>query len=855
MRGVVPVTLLDHALRWYDLGHTPLPVATDGSKRPNVATWRDWQTERPTREQIVRAFAVDHDGLGVLTGTPRDDGHQLLMIEAEGRAVTEGILSALATAMAAAGLAHLWARIIGGYVELTPSGGVHWYVLVAGDPGRNAKLASRPATAEEAASGARVQVLLETRAGGGFSVVAPSAGRSHPTGKPWLAIAGTPADIPVITEAEWHALHAVARTLDQMPEPSGNPGRFTSNPDAGPVGRPGPRSNSAYHDDPEVLRPGDHYIADGDWSILERHGWRVVARHGRELRWRRPGKTEGESATTGRDPDVDRLYVFSSSTPFEQDRPYDRLGVLAVLEHGGDIGAAVKALAAEGWGGPIDTSPAAQLAGLIDPATAYATAPARSTAGHDSQPTAPSGAPAVATEAPPKVTAAAVRHHGQVRFANALAERHAGQLLHVYGLGWHYWTGTHWTHDDRGEAKRAVLDVLRSEWQASFGDKERAREVVACSKATGINGVLDIAAALGPFAATVADLDADPWALNCANGTLDLHTFALRPHDPADRITKVTTAAYDPDAAGPTWEAFLRRILPDVEVRSFLQRYAGVGLIGTVLEHKLALLTGEGRNGKGTWYGAVAETLGKYAITGASDLFMHREGGHPTGEMDLRGARWVVVSENDKGRRLAEATVKRLTGGDKIKARRMRQDFVEFRPSHTAALVTNHLPKVSGDDPALWARLVVIPFDVVIPEGERDVRFGERLALEVDAVLTWIVRGLADYQARGGLDAPDAVLASTEAYQTESDAVKRFVAECCLTYPQMRMETGEAFAAWSRWREGDGAEQVSLKAFGQALDRLGYPAKKSTGGRRLRAGIGLLATDDTDEPQTHWADR
>lgn len=71
------MTLLDHALRWYDLGHTPLPVATDGSKRPHVATWRDWQTERPTREQIVQAFAVDHDGLGVLTGTPRDDGHQL----------------------------------------------------------------------------------------------------------------------------------------------------------------------------------------------------------------------------------------------------------------------------------------------------------------------------------------------------------------------------------------------------------------------------------------------------------------------------------------------------------------------------------------------------------------------------------------------------------------------------------------------------------------------------------------------------------------------------------------------------------------------------------------------------------
>ena len=127
------------------------------------------------------------------------------------------------------------------------------------------------------------------------------------------------------------------------------------------------------------------------------------------------------------------------------------------------------------------------------------------------------------------------------------------------------------------------------------------------------------------------------------------------------------------------------------------------------------------------------------------DLFLHRQGAHPTGEMDLLGIRWCVVSEIEKDRRLAEATMKRLTGGDTIRARRMRQDFIEFTPSHTAIMVTNHLPKVSGDDPAIWRRLRVVPFDVVIPEDQRNKHLDEQLQLDADAVLAWAVAGYLDY--------------------------------------------------------------------------------------------------------------
>lgn len=439
----------------------------------------------------------------------------------------------------------------------------------------------------------------------------------------------------------------------------------------------------------------------------------------------------------------------------------------------------------------------------------------------------------------------ASKHRGQARMAYRLVGRYRDKIMFVHGIGWHLWDGRRWIEDDRGAAKRAVLEELRRAHDESFEDKDLRADVRKCESAAGVAGVLDLAAALEAFAVIVGDLDADPYLLNTASGTLDLRTMELRPARPADRITKVTRGSYDPEATSTAWDGFLARVLPDPDLRGFLQRVAGVGLLGIVVEQILAILTGTGANGKGVFYGAVGHALGDYASSAEPDLFMHREGAHPTGEMDLRGIRWVVVSESDRGRRLAEATMKRLTGGDEIKARRMRQDFVRFTPSHTPVLVTNHLPKVSGDDPALWRRMRVIPFDVVIPVEDRDPHLAERLQLEADAVLSWAVAGYKDYISIGMAE-PESVTIATDRYQLDSDAVARFVEECCMKNPHMHVTTGDAFDRWGRWAIADGAESISQKAFGQALDRCGYPAVKGTGGRRLRHGIGLYADGDDE---------
>lgn len=432
-------------------------------------------------------------------------------------------------------------------------------------------------------------------------------------------------------------------------------------------------------------------------------------------------------------------------------------------------------------------------------------------------------------------------HGGQLRMAYRLARGYADRLLHVKGLGWHVWDGRRWAEDDLGGADDAVRSILRDALAESLGDLELRKDVRRCESANGISGVLEIASTMPTFAATIAQLDSDPYLLNCANGTFNLQTGALLPHNPADRITKVTNASYRPGQCGQLWEGFLDRVLPDEDVRGFLQRYVGMALCGKVLEHRLAILTGTGRNGKGVTYGALAHALGDYAGSAEPDLLLHRDNAHPTGQMDLRGMRWVVVSESDKGRNLAEATVKRLTGGDKIKARRMRQDFVEFDPSHTVALITNHLPKVSGDDPALWARLRVVPFGVVVPEEEQDPRLGEKLESEADAILTWAVDGWAAYRDGGGLAEPEAVREATSAYKADSDAVGRFLADCTIKNPHMQVAVGDLFDAWSAWAADDGAEPMGKKAFGEAMNKRGYSVARTSGGRHVRKGLGLAA--------------
>lgn len=445
----------------------------------------------------------------------------------------------------------------------------------------------------------------------------------------------------------------------------------------------------------------------------------------------------------------------------------------------------------------------------------------------------------------PAVTPESVgeQHRGQVRIAYRLARANAHNLMFVRGLGWHTWDGTRWTPDEKDVASTAVLDVLRVALAESLDDRELRTDVRKCETASGIAGVLAIASSLPSLRAATSDLDADPYLINCANGTLDLRTRTLLPHNPADRITRVTRGAYVPDTADTVWPRFLETILPDEHERAYLRRVIGQSVFGAVREHLFPVLTGTGANGKGTAYGAIANAMGDYATIIDPSLLMASERGSGGPEMmQLFGARLVIGSETEEGKQLDAALMKRLTGGDAITARNLYQPPITWTPSHQIIYVTNHLPKVKGDDPAVWRRVKVVPFNVVIPEERRDGRLPEQLDLAADSIVSWAIAGWFDYEDNGGMREPEAVRAATNGYQKESDPVKRFAMDHCLTGAQYSAGARQLFESWTRWAVRDGTPAMAEKAFGEQMDRLGFPAKRTSAGN-VRPGIGIPPDD------------
>jgi putative DNA primase/helicase len=479
--------------------------------------------------------------------------------------------------------------------------------------------------------------------------------------------------------------------------------------------------------------------------------------------------------------------------------------------------------------------------------------PNGSSGGHEGAPVGAGGQPAKRDERTEKTVNDPMPDEPQTELG------YAHRLIHVYGdrlryvpvwRRWLVWDGTHWADDTTGQAKRWMKAISRriyTDALAIVDDQQRKAALNLARRgesSAGISGALTLASTHEAIAISPEDLDADPFVINCANGTLDLRTGQLSAHNPGDLLTKITAAAYDPTARGAEWSKFLQRVQPELVMREFLARLIGHALEGRTTAHVLPIFCGEGANGKGTFINAVITALGDYADAADPDLLTARSfDAHPTGTADLFGLRLAILHETDAGRRLAEATVKRLTGGDRLKARRMREDFWSFEPSHTFVMLTNHKPLVSGTDEGIWRRIRLVPWPVVIPAAERDEDLGQRLALEADVILTWIIDGYRDWRARG-LDEPEPVTSATHGYRIESDVLGRFLDERCFLGPNFTVRSSELFNIWSGWCAREGEETGTNKAFTGALQGRGYDTNRTNVGMVWR-GIGLAA-DDTE---------
>ncbi len=330
----------DFARRWSAAGFAVVPARVDGQKRPGLSSWTEIANGTgapPHIDWIVSQISSGTiDGIGIIMGLPSGSAE---MLEAEGRAMSR--YNDLVEHARLSGVGHLLDKLMQGCVERTPSGGMHMYIRVSDGPARgNTVFARRPRGPGEKND----PVLAESRGQGGYSICAPSGGRTHELGRPYEFVAGGPETVPSFTAEERDQLHDLFRFLDEMPQQV-EPPAAVERTDAG---------DSCESRSDSDLRPGDDFNRRASWEdILVGGGWTKVYTAGQgtdheRTHWRRPGKTAGTSATTGGEGDW--LYVFSTSTGLPAERAMSKFTVYTLLNHGGDYAAAAAELARQGYG-------------------------------------------------------------------------------------------------------------------------------------------------------------------------------------------------------------------------------------------------------------------------------------------------------------------------------------------------------------------------------------------------------------------------------------------------------------------------------------------------------------------------
>jgi putative DNA primase/helicase len=443
---------------------------------------------------------------------------------------------------------------------------------------------------------------------------------------------------------------------------------------------------------------------------------------------------------------------------------------------------------------------------------------------------------------------AANLHHTDMGAAEWIVRLYGDNLRYCYKWRrWLVWDGKRWTMDGEAQAMELAKQAVRKLQHAGLSIPDDTKRPALVKWALGLErhdarekALADARSSL-PIAAD--DLDRDPWLFNCANGTIDLRTGELRPHRREDYITKLSPFDYLPDAQCPAWVDHLRHIHDgDQEMVDFLQRAFGYSISGVTDERILFLAYGGGANGKTLTHETIAMVLADYALRASISVFLQKErGGVPNDVAALRGARFVYASEPDQGKRLAEGTIKDLTGGDTISARFLHGEFFTFKPACKLWLGTNHRLTVRGTDEAIWDRIREIPYVVSIPRAKRLPREAmlEIFQREGSGILAWLIQGCLAWQ-REGLKMPQKVVEATNAYREEQDALGMFLAECCERRKGAQCAYATLYQVYQEYCEEMGDEPCKRKGFTTRLREKGIVTDKGTGNQTICLDVKLL---------------
>lgn len=427
-------------------------------------------------------------------------------------------------------------------------------------------------------------------------------------------------------------------------------------------------------------------------------------------------------------------------------------------------------------------------------------------------------------------------------------------------LGVFVWDGAVWRLDDgevltrlkAQQVARLIFDEARAlaAWANDNDDddaKAHAKTLLAWARASGNAGRLAamVELALPHLNTPLETWNAQATLFSAANCVLDLYTAkpVARPPRREDFITRQAAVGYRPDAAAPLWEAFVERILPDDDVRRFVRRALGACLVDSASDQAVVVAHGGGANGKSTLFDVVSDVLGDYSMPVSVKTFLaddRASGSAPQPDL-VRLAlrpRMVRASEPPPGSRLAEGIIKEVTGGEKLVARDLNTKPIEFRVTWKLFLQCNTRPSVRGGDDGIWRRILLVPFSVQIPPDERDPQLKDKLLAEREGVLNWLIDGYVDWLGCGGLAPPASVQEASQQYRSESDAVGRFITECCVRRDDAQIDIAVLYEALEAWAKAESLDPPSKMIFARRLSDRGFGASKSNG-KTFRLGLDL----------------
>jgi putative DNA primase/helicase len=420
--------------------------------------------------------------------------------------------------------------------------------------------------------------------------------------------------------------------------------------------------------------------------------------------------------------------------------------------------------------------------------------------------------------------------HLALRFAR----QYAGNLRYVSEIGrWYCWDGTRWQRDRKLLGFNSARKICRA---AATECNETQYRVRGLASAKTVAAVEKLARSDHRIAATIDQWDADSWLLNTPNGVIDLRTQKLRAHRPEDHMTKITAAGPDAACPIPIWHKFLARVTNgDADLQAYLQRVLGYALTGETYEHALFFIYGPGANGKSVLLDTALGVMGDYALSAPIETFtVSSTDRHPTELARLHGARLVTATETEEGRRWAESRIKQLTGGDRVPARFMRQDFFEYTPQFKLIVAGNHKPGLRSMDEAIKRRINMILFNVIIPVDQRDKHLTKKLKHEWPGILAWMIKGCAEWKRRGGLDAPKSVTTATEHYFEQEDTLTAWMQDECKIDPTLWASRTELFESWSWWAHKAKEQCGTRSDFLQRLEDRGFEHATRHGSRGFK---------------------